>query len=107
MKRLLHWAGERFKDVFYDTDNEHLDGARLAAYTAIFAEIAAAGYDMLLKSPIDLGPNGLGGGLSAILVAGAGFLAAKEWSKKKYRESAAIAQNTAVAAEKGTVVTSE
>lgn len=104
MKRLrsvFRWLGERFKDVFYDTDNEHLDGARVIAYVAILAELWAARHNMLLKQPIDLGPGGLGGGLTGILGAAAGFLAAKAWSKKKARESAAIEQNVAVAKEAG------
>lgn len=104
VRRLFRWFAERFKDVFYDTDNEHLDGARVIAYVAIIAELAAVRHNMILKQPIDLGPSGLGGGLSAILAAGAGFLAAKAWSKKKTRESAAIAQNTAVAVHDGTPV---
>lgn len=97
LRGLFRWIGERFKDVFYDTDNEHLDGARVIAYLAIIAELAAVRHNMILKQTIDLGPGGLGGGLAAILTAAAGFLAAKAWSKKKARESAAIAQNTAVA----------
>ncbi len=104
MKRLhkiIHWIGERLKDVFYDTDNEHLDGARLAAYLAIFAELTAQKHNMNLHQPIDLGPAGLGGGLTGILGAAAAFLAAKAWSKKKNRESAVLEQNTAVAVKAG------
>ena len=107
MKRLRHilrWIGERLKDVLYDTDNEHLDGARVIAYIAIIAELAAVRHNMILKQPIDLGPGGLGGGLTGILGAAAGFLAAKAWSKKKARESAAIAQNVAVAVDNNTTV---
>lgn len=97
LRNLFRWVGERLKDVFYDTDNEHLDGARVIAYVAIVAELAAVRHNMILRQAIDLGPGGLGGGLTGILGAAAGFLAAKAWSKKKNRESAAIAQNVAVA----------
>jgi len=100
-RRILRWIATRLKDVFYDTDNEHLDGARVIAYVAILSELWAVKHNMQLKQPIDLGPGGLGGGLTGILGAAAGFLAAKAWSKKKNRESAAIAQNVTVAKEAG------
>lgn len=101
IRNFFRWIAERFKDVFYDTDNEHLDGARVIAYVAIIAELWAVRHNMVLKQPIDLGPGGLGGGLTGILGAAAGFLAAKAWSKKKNRESAAIEQNVAVAKDAG------
>jgi hypothetical protein len=105
IKRTFRWIAERLKDIFYDTDNEHLDGARVIAYVAILSELWAVKHNMQLKQPIDLGPGGLGGGLTGILGAAAGFLAAKAWSKKKSRESAAIAQNVAVAVSNDTTVT--
>lgn len=101
LRRIISKLVELFKDLFYTTDNESLDLARVLAFSAVAAELAAVRHNMLLKQPIDLGPSGLGGGISAILAAAAGFLAAKAWSKKKNRESAAIAQNTAVAVEGG------
>lgn len=101
LRRILRWIATRLKDVFYDTDNEHLDGARVLAYLTIFVELRATGHNMALGKEIDLGPGGLGGGLTGILGAAAGFLAAKAWSKKKNRESAAIAQNVTVAKEAG------
>jgi hypothetical protein len=107
MKRLrsiFRWIAERLKDVFYDTDNEHLDGPRLATYAAIATEIAAAYHNKQLKVAIDLGPGGLGGGLGTILTAGAAFWIGKAYAKKKNREAAAIAQNTAVAVDAGTPV---
>lgn len=98
-KRILSWIAERLKDAFYDTDNEHLDLARVLAFLAIMGELVALRHNIKLKAAIDLGPGGLGGGLAAILTAAAGYLAAKAWSKKKNRESAAVAQNIAVAKE--------
>jgi hypothetical protein len=100
-RRVLRWIGNRLKDVFYDTDNLHLDLARVMVFVSIVGELGAAYHNMRLKQPIDLGPSGLGGGLGTILTAGAGLLAAKAWSKKKSRESAAIAQNTKVAVKAG------
>jgi len=101
LKHTFRWIAERLKDVFYDTDNEHLDGARVLAYLTIFAELWAVRHNMQLKQPIDLGPGGLGGALTGILTASAAFLVGKAWAKKKARESAAIAQNVAVAKEAG------
>jgi hypothetical protein len=105
LRRIFRWIGHRLKDAFYDTDNLHLDLARVLAFLAIVGELLALRHNIKLRVPIDLGPGGLGGGLAAILTAGAGYLAAKAWSKKKARESAAIAQNTAVAVKKDEAVT--
>lgn len=104
MKRfrcLLRWIGDRLKDAFYSTDNLGLDLARVLVTLAVSGELAGEYHNVRLHQPLDLGPNGFGGGMAAILTAGAAYLVAKAWSKKKARESAAIAQNTAVAVEAG------
>lgn len=101
LRRLLRWIGNRLKDLFYSTDNLGMDLARILVTFAVSGELAALYHNMRLHTAIDLGPNGLGGGMAAILTAGAAYLVAKAWSKKKSRESAAIAQNTAVAVEAG------
>ncbi len=110
MKKLwhiFHSVGTFLKDLFYSTDNLGADLARILAFAAVVGELIALRHNMNIrpKVPIDLGPGGLGGGLAAILTAAAGFLAAKAYAKKKNRESAAIAQNVAVAVEAGEPVT--
>jgi len=101
IRKVFRWIGKFLKDLFYSTDNLGADLARFLAFAAAAAELIATYHNMRLGKDIDLGPGGLGGGLAAILTASAGFMAAKAWSKKKARESAAIAQNTAVAVEAG------
>ncbi len=103
ISRPFRWVGRFIQDLFWSTDNLGADLARFLAFAAVVGELIALRHNMNIKPkvPIDLGPGGLGGGMAAILTAAAGFLAAKAWSKKKARESAAIAQNVAVAAKAG------
>jgi len=101
LPRFIRHFGTFLKDLFYNTDNEHADLPRILAFSAIVAEFVGEWHNIKLKQPLDLGPGGLGGGLAAILTAAAAYLAAKAWSKKKSRESAAIAQNVAVAKDAG------
>ncbi len=72
MRRLrsaARWVAERLKDLLYGPGNTHLDIGRLVALWAILALLTAAGWNMWLKQPIDLGPAGLGGGLAGVLTA--------------------------------------
>lgn len=98
IRKFFRRIGGFLKDLFYGTDNLGADLARILAFAAVVGELYAAYHNMKLGKEVDLGPSGLGGGMAAILTAAAAYLAAKAWSKKKSRESAAIAQNVAVAA---------
>ena len=51
-------------------------GGRITVGLAVAAEIAAAIWNVHLHQAIDLGPGGIGGGLAAIITAGAALLAA-------------------------------
>jgi hypothetical protein len=69
MLKVGRWIAERLKDLFYGVGNTHLDHGRVAAFLCLSTLIGAAVWNMHLRQPIDLGPNGLGGGLGCILTA--------------------------------------
>ena len=101
LRKFFRWIAERFKDLWFGPDNEYLDLGRVLSTIAVLSIVGGQLWNIRLGKELDLGPAGLGGGVAAAMTASAAFLAAKAWSKKKARESAAIAQNTAVAKEAG------
>lgn len=77
--KALRWIAERLKDVFYSTGNEHLDLGRLIVWSASTLMAFAAIWNALkMHQAIDLAA--LGGGLAAVMTAGAAILAAKQWA---------------------------
>jgi hypothetical protein len=80
--KALRWLRDRFKDLFYGPQNAHLDLGRIVAFLGVVMLGAAVVANIKLGSPIDLGPNGLGGGLAAFLTAAAAFLYVKDRSAR-------------------------
>ena len=81
-KRLWGWIGDRFKDLFYATGNEHLELARVAtgALTAL-AIFAVLWNSLHLGKEIPIGE--LLNGLAAFSVAAGIGIAAKDWVRNK------------------------
>lgn len=67
LRRIGRWIVERLKDLFYIAGNDHLDHGRVVAFIALCALIGGEIHNIHLKQPIDLGPAGLGGGLTGVL----------------------------------------
>jgi len=67
LRSILRWIADRLKDLFYCAGNQHLDHGRVAAFLCGAMMLGATVSSIILKQPIDLGPNGLGGGLAALL----------------------------------------
>lgn len=65
--KALRWIAARFKDLFYDASNAHLDNGRCIAALSLFTLIAAVAWNMHLRKEINLAE--LGTGMSAILTA--------------------------------------
>jgi hypothetical protein len=67
---MFNWLKERFKDVFYDPTNGHLDSGRCMAYFSLAALIGAAIWNMHLHLEIKLSElgNGLGVLMTALVV---------------------------------------
>lgn len=56
-----------FKDLFYDSTNEHLDSGRCIAFVSLLTIIGATSWNMHLHKEISL--SELGTGMAAILTA--------------------------------------
>lgn len=86
------------KDLFYGPGNHFLDLGRLVAFAGLVTSIAAAGWNVYLHQPFDLGPTGFLGGMAAVISAGAALIGAKAWerrqSAKSENEAAAVAAVT-------------
>lgn len=67
-----------FKDLLKGPGNAYWDLARVIVALSSLAMLAGAGWNVWLGLPIDLGPDGLGGGISAVLIAAAGLIYAKD-----------------------------
>jgi len=67
LHKTFEWISERLKDVFYDSNNGHLDNGRCLAYIFAALLVVAVRHNMLLKLEIPL--DKLGEGMAAILSA--------------------------------------
>lgn len=61
------WIKERFKDLFYDPTNKHLDSGRCVVALSLLTIMDAVAWNMHLGKEINL--NELGVGLAAVLTA--------------------------------------
>ena len=66
------------KDLFYGVGNRHLDLARVSAFLALCASLAAIAWNIYLGQPIDLGVTGLPAGLALLLPAIGALIALKD-----------------------------
>lgn len=69
------------KDLFYGPGNEAADLGRIGGALAVLAMFGAAGWNVALGLPIELGPTGFGGGLAAVLGGAAAWIYAKDRAK--------------------------
>jgi hypothetical protein len=74
-------------DLFKGPGNHYWDLGRIISGVSVGAMIGAQLWNIHLGKEIDLGPTGLGGGLTAVLGGCAGFLAAKAWERSKHKDS--------------------
>lgn len=74
MTRLVNF----FKDLFYGLGNRHADLGRILAGLAMASMLGGQIWNIHLGQPIDLGPNGLGGGLTGVLGAVAALIFFKD-----------------------------
>jgi hypothetical protein len=65
------------RDLLFGPGNEHLELGRVLAALGGAMMAGAAGWNVSLGLPIDLGPTGLGGGLGAVFAGAAGLIWAK------------------------------
>lgn len=73
------WIGDRLKDMFYGEGNTHAELGRVVVGLSGALMGLAVFWNMLaMHQVIDLAA--LGGGLAAIITAGAGLIAAKQWA---------------------------
>ena len=78
--RLFRWIGDRLKDLFYATGNEHADLARLiAGLFSGLATFAVLWNTLVMHQAIDLG--GFFTGLAALAAAIWAGVAAKDWAR--------------------------
>lgn len=84
MIRLWRWLQHRTQDLFYGPDNGGLDLGRVIV--AFFGALMGLGtlWNIHLGKELDLGPGGLGGGIGAVLGAGAALIAAKDRALTKH-----------------------
>jgi len=69
------------RDLFYGPGNESADLGRIGGALAVLSMFAAAGWNVSLGLPIELGPTGFGGGLAAVLGGAAAWIYAKDRAK--------------------------
>lgn len=67
MHKILSTLKLWFKDLFYDSNNEHLDNGRVIAFAALSLLAVAVEHNMKLKLEIHL--DQLGQGLGVVLTA--------------------------------------
>lgn len=88
VKKVIHWVGERFKDLFYATGNEHLELSRAATGLLTAVAIFAIFWNTLhLGQAIPIGE--LLNGLAAFAAAAGIGIAAKDWVRAKTKSSEA------------------
>jgi hypothetical protein len=66
------------RDLFMGIGNDHWDIGRIGGGLAVLSMFAAAGWNVMLGLPIELGPTGFGGGLAAVLGGAAAWIYAKD-----------------------------
>ncbi len=96
--KFLRWLGDLFRDLFYGMGNAHAELARILGALAVIAMFSAAGWNMYLGLPIELGPTGFGGGLAAVMTASAAWTYAKDRASSENKVANAVVNATPVAA---------
>lgn len=56
--RTLRWLGDRLKDLFYDSTNQHLDNGRIVAALSMASLVGAMIWNMHLGKEINLAELG-------------------------------------------------
>lgn len=85
------------RDLFMGIENRAWDAARFWGALAILSMFAAAGWNISLGLPIELGPTGFGGGLAAVCTAVAAWIYAKDRAKAENVVAKAVSDATPVA----------
>lgn len=67
-----------FRDILMGIGNQHWDFGRLLGIGSVLFMFGAAGWNISLGLPLELGPTGLGGGLAAVVTASAALIYAKD-----------------------------
>jgi hypothetical protein len=82
------------QDLFKGPANLYWDLGRWVVGASVALMVIAAAWNMHIGEAIELGPDGLGGGLAALLTAGAALIAAKDYMHKRIdKESSDEAAN--------------
>ncbi len=82
------------RDLFMGVGNANWDIGRIGGALAVLSMFLAAGWNIALGLPIELGPTGFGGGLAAVLGGAAAWVYAKDRAKAEN-----VVANTAAVAE--------
>lgn len=81
------------KDLFYGVGNQAADLGRIGGALAVLSMFGAAGWNIYLGLPIELGPTGFGGGLAAVLGGAAAWIYAKDRAKSESVVAQAVADS--------------
>lgn len=81
------------RDLFMGVGNQNWDIGRIGGGLAVLAMFAAAGWNVALGLPLELGPTGFGGGLAAVLGGAAAWIYAKDRAKAENTVAKAIQDN--------------
>lgn len=82
------------RDLFMGVGNANWDIGRIGGGLAVLAMFAAAGWNVSLGLPIELGPTGFGGGLAAVLGGAAAWIYAKDRAKAENTVAQAVSDAT-------------
>lgn len=85
------------KGLFYGPGNLDPDIGRIMGTLAVISMFAAAGWNISLGLPIELGPTGFGGGLAAVCGGVAAWIYAKDRAKAENTVAKAVSDATPVA----------
>jgi hypothetical protein len=81
------------KGLFYGPGNLDPDIGRIVGTLAVFSMFIAAGWNVSLGLPIELGPAGFGGGLAAVCTGVAAWIYAKDRAKAENAVAKAVVDN--------------
>lgn len=82
------------KGLFYGPGNLDPDIGRIGGALAILAMFLAAGWNVSLGLPIELGPTGFGGGLAAVCTAVGAWIYVKDRAKAENIVAKAVSDAT-------------
>lgn len=85
------------KGLFYGPGNADPDIGRIVGTLAVFSMFIAAGWNVSLGLPIELGPTGFGGGLAAVCTGVAAWIYAKDRAKAENVVAKAVSDATPTA----------